>query len=1821
MTFYVHMYGRDIGRLNIYQAPVIGHDIVKEAFTKSQGNAWVKEEVIFDSDKEFQIILEGVRGTNYKGDIALDDISLGPGCQRLGIPTTFAYNSFSSIKPAYVRLRSQNASQFDQGRVEVYYNESWGQVCNRGWTGADSNVTCKELGFQAAVQNFAGTPMDNQEMSGFQSINCKGSEKSIHQCPKSVWSNSTSCPNNQTASLQCTVIAAVCPLKTHFYCPQNELNESAKCISVAQRCDFTKDCWDGSDETNCDNYTRCTFEDPNICDWLQAKNDHMNWTRHRGSTPSLYTGPDKDHNGDSSKYYIYINVAGRSRSDKAKIAATPRFQGDHEGLCKVRFFYHMYGWATGSLRVLISDIYTTRTVWRKYGPHGNTWIRAEVTLLNTSRSFQVIFEAEHSGRYQTGDIAIDDVSFTPECRPAKHENVTCKDGTFKCLSGECIALENRCDFKMDCFDGFDELNCGFELPGRCNFERDFCDWTNETEDDNFDFERAKGATMSYGTGPTYDHTLGYGNNGYYAYIEGSVPRVRGDKARLAGPQFMWKGIVGCKMHFFYHMWSRQSRYFVGTLKALLRNVITGETKTLWQRTGSQGMRWILADVPIATNWSVSQVILEATRGYSFQSDIAIDDISFSPLCYSSIPAHVDKNYDVRLVGKKSSYQGRVEVFRVGLWGTVCSDGWDKQDANVVCRQLGYTGAIERVINTLPGKGQIWLDNLKCFGNENDDDDSGSCDDDDDSGGCIDDDDDDDSGSCGDDDDDSGGCIDDDDDSDGCIDDDNDDDSGGCIDDDDDSGGCIDDDDDDDSGSCGDDDDDIGGCIDDDDDDDSGSCGDDDDDSGGCIDDDNDDDSGGCGDDVVVIKMTMRWNSFTLFVPTIFYDDCGIMVLVWLAGGPTVPLRLTGYQNDTQRGLVEVYRQGIWGTVCFDEWDLHDAHVVCRQTGFLGIERVTKEKKERSASEGNIRLNGGRSPKEGRVEIFHRGEWGSVCEDKWSQEDAKVVCFELGFTSVISHYQSFGPGSGRVWLNNVECRGNESTLTSCRRSYWGRNPCTHDEDVGVICGDNAYIGCFKDNEPRVMPHKMSMKDLTPVKCLRYCQSKGYSYIGLEWSTECYCGNHYDKYGNASSGDCASPCVGDLTKTCGGPWRLSVYAANPAILPSSAPGYLPIRQSCSSVTYLGNYAILNPVRSPNYFSGDHNTGFIWSPKFPANYPNKIHCVWVLNLLHGSKAHVQFEAFSLEDLYDTFEARDGKRRYNSRLTPYFGFSGNDSKSLTASSNTMWLKFYADETINAKGFKLRYDATGLKMSTTPGPTFGTTTINPSSLPFIQKIIGGCNGVLHAVNITFGYYDHNHNTGYIKSPDNPGQYGNNLKCNWTIVVQSGFKISVKVKQLELGSFGDLLSIGDGYTTQNSRDHPLPWSFQSRDRFMRVFFSDKSGRRRKRSFATGFLLNYERDFVNVTKASSSIFSTAVLTSSFRISSVFPLHTSSLIPASSVHGLTSSISTAIQPTNVNKYIGRQDNIYNNHKHKPIIYRTTFVPTMAHTTTDNKQKRSSNLSGGSIAGIVIGFIVLILVILILVYFLIKNKKKRNNQGARHCFVNQAYENTEGMVMSNPAIGAAPPGHTDQSIFYANVAVAPPPYTPQAENSDPVPGYAVPSAPENQYANLYACPPAYRQSGGDRNATTTTSIGSVTSLRDAAQNDSPLPGIGVQVVLPKSGPLPEKVPLDALTANNNNTEPPTRHNPTGPLEGHVTRIQSSIAFDVEVPFEFICPISNDIMNHPVSASDGYTYERRAIKSWFRRNQSSPMTNEKLTDLNLRSNEHLETRIKEFVQAHSKA
>jgi len=91
---------------------------------------------------------------------------------------------------------------------------------------------------------------------------------------------------------------------------------------------------------------------------------------------------------------------------------------------------------------------------------------------------------------------------------------------------------------------------------------------------------------------------------------------------------------------------------------------------------------------------------------------------------------------------------------------------------------------------------------------------------------------------------------------------------------------------------------------------------------------------------------------------------------------------------------------------------------------------------------------------------------------------------------------------------------------------------------------AYLGCFKDQgDPTSTKGRdlnglmWSSSQMTTEKCLQHCQSQGYDYAGIQYSSQCFCGNTYGKSGTADN--CNMPCKGNAKQICGGTWANSVY----------------------------------------------------------------------------------------------------------------------------------------------------------------------------------------------------------------------------------------------------------------------------------------------------------------------------------------------------------------------------------------------------------------------------------------------------------------------------------------------------------------------------------------------------------------------------------------------------------------------------------------------------------------------------------------------------------
>uniref|UniRef100_A0A671VSG7 SRCR domain-containing protein n=1 Tax=Sparus aurata TaxID=8175 RepID=A0A671VSG7_SPAAU len=205
-------------------------------------------------------------------------------------------------------------------------------------------------------------------------------------------------------------------------------------------------------------------------------------------------------------------------------------------------------------------------------------------------------------------------------------------------------------------------------------------------------------------------------------------------------------------------------------------------------------------------------------------------------------------------------------------------------------------------------------------------------------------------------------------------------------------------------------------------------------------------------------------------------------------------------NGTNRcsGRVEVSQGGQWWKICNSNWGQEESTRLCKELG-CGPPKNSQE----SFHFGDTRLKGtakattlqraptvaltedywtslgdhnylgvtvhyidekwalvdGTDRCSGRVEVMHGGQWGTVCDDEWDIRDAEVVCrvIDCGTAQTAKTNAFFGPGQGNIWLDDVSCLGNETSLMHCRHPPLGENNCGHGEDAGVVCSGIISVG--------------------------------------------------------------------------------------------------------------------------------------------------------------------------------------------------------------------------------------------------------------------------------------------------------------------------------------------------------------------------------------------------------------------------------------------------------------------------------------------------------------------------------------------------------------------------------------------------------------------------------------------------------------------------------------------------------------------------------------------------------------------------------------------
>uniref|UniRef100_A0A3B3UI76 Neurotrypsin n=1 Tax=Poecilia latipinna TaxID=48699 RepID=A0A3B3UI76_9TELE len=403
---------------------------------------------------------------------------------------------------------------------------------------------------------------------------------------------------------------------------------------------------------------------------------------------------------------------------------------------------------------------------------------------------------------------------------------------------------------------------------------------------------------------------------------------------------------------------------------------------------------------------------------------------------------------LRLVGSEEDFEGRVEVFHAGRWGSVCDDQWDDRDAEVVCRQLGYGGVAKAWswAHFGQGSGPILLDAMKCTGNE------------------------------------------------------------------------------------------------------------------------------------LFLDQCPHsdWEQHNCD----HMEDAGVSCSPYTDG----VVRLVG--GDTPwEGRVEVFHNGDWGTVCDDHWSQQHAEVVCRQLGYRGhaevvvdgmfgegvglilLDDVHCEGSETSLLDCRhgiwgrtdcshsedvgvrcrgrskffslpgplVRLVGGGSRKEGRVEVYLHGDWGSICDSGWNDLNAAVVCRQLGHSGRAVAARGFGQGKGPIHLDQVRCTGKEEFLGECPSLGLNVQGCRRREDAWVKCDVEPRRSAVKT---KPQDESCGMRKLVEDEGKTGSQREGSS-TTWPWQVSVWLHSHEGSGGPLCSGTLVSPCWALTSASC-----LSRFGSDPS-----------------------------------------------------------------------------------------------------------------------------------------------------------------------------------------------------------------------------------------------------------------------------------------------------------------------------------------------------------------------------------------------------------------------------------------------------------------------------------------------------------------------------------------------------------------------------------------------------------------------------------------------------------------------------------------------------
>ncbi|RDD36431.1 Deleted in malignant brain tumors 1 protein, partial [Trichoplax sp. H2] len=633
---------------------------------------------------------------------------------------------------SYAAVRLVNGNEHSYGRLEVYYNGTWGTVCQNGFTLESADTACRQLGFPNGAVSYNGSEYydEGSAQIWLSNVACTGYESNIAACPHSYW-GITQCTHSMDISVVC----------------------------------------DDAKETATPSYTTVT-------PWA-TENSSTLYPTNSAATLAPSDGQIRFANGgyNYGRIEIYHNGIWGTVCDDSFTITDAKIVCRQMGFLSATNFGNTYGYGSG--QIWLDDVtcygyessiadcnhnywgshncihsedvgVTCSTVnyaeARLVDGNGYSYGRLEVKYNNTwgtvcqnGFTLQSAHIVCQQLGFENGAIAfVDGISYGPGNGPIWLSNVRCRNltnsnaniaqcphshwGKTECTHNEDVGIicdfgqcmPNTCQNSGICstFNSTNACSCPAYYAGticqespedavdisalRCDFQNDFCNWRHPKLTVSYPWIRQKGPTSTSSTGPSNDHTWG-NSQGYYVYTEASN-RNPGDKFILESP------IIYSTSQFCLTFWYYRRGNSLGPL------YINDYSYTRDTLTGNHINGWYERQINMYPGYHKFEFVGITGNGES--SDIAIDDISAAiGRCVPTL------EYQARLVAGPNYASGRVEVFYNRLWGTVCDDGFDSANARVICRQLGFLSATYYGNKYGSSSGQIWLDEVNCGGYE------------------------------------------------------------------------------------------------------------------------------------------------------------------------------------------------------------------------------------------------------------------------------------------------------------------------------------------------------------------------------------------------------------------------------------------------------------------------------------------------------------------------------------------------------------------------------------------------------------------------------------------------------------------------------------------------------------------------------------------------------------------------------------------------------------------------------------------------------------------------------------------------------------------------------------------------------------------------------------------------------------------------------------------------------------------------------------------------------------------------------------------------